>query len=215
MHKRLENYLAEVAARLHSLPTARRNEELREIRAHLENAVQAYQELGDSEDDAAQAAVQRFGSANTIGRQMARTWWRGRFIAFRESVSGLIVMAAILLALPNMLLHALIPAPLISPGVGIVPTGHLAFTAAWAIVIGGYFGWKMPQRTRGSTTGAVFAVVALASVLRQTPYLIASRFFLECREMNEAFLLEALFWALLATPAALASRALAKRRAFW
>jgi len=42
MHSLLESYLAEVAAHLSALPAKQRNEELREMRAHLESVFAAY-----------------------------------------------------------------------------------------------------------------------------------------------------------------------------
>ena len=39
MHSQLENYLAEVSSHLDPLPPARRNEELMEMRQHLNNAI--------------------------------------------------------------------------------------------------------------------------------------------------------------------------------
>ncbi len=46
MHKQLEDYLTEVARQIGSIPKPRRDEELREMRAHLVNAVAAHRERG-------------------------------------------------------------------------------------------------------------------------------------------------------------------------
>ena len=52
MLKQLEDYLAEVARHIGSIPKPRRAEELREMRAHLVHAVAANRALGLTEDAA-------------------------------------------------------------------------------------------------------------------------------------------------------------------
>ncbi len=77
MHSLLEQYLSEVAAHLSALPAKRRNEELREMRAHLENAVIVNRELGQSEDEAAQSAVAQFGTPKDLSENVVWAWRRG------------------------------------------------------------------------------------------------------------------------------------------
>jgi len=77
MHSLLEDYLSEVAAHLSALPVKRRNEELREMRAHLENAVIVSRELGQSEEDAAQGVVAQFGTPKDLGENLVWAWQRG------------------------------------------------------------------------------------------------------------------------------------------
>jgi uncharacterized membrane protein len=77
MHSLLENYLAEVAAYLGPMPAKRRDEELREIRAHLENAVIVSRELGQSEKEAAQNVVAQFGTPQDLGENVVWAWRRG------------------------------------------------------------------------------------------------------------------------------------------
>jgi len=78
MHTLLENYLAEVAAHLSVLPTKQRTEELREMRAHLENAVVVSRELGQTEDEAAQNVVAQFGTPEDLGANVIWAWRRGK-----------------------------------------------------------------------------------------------------------------------------------------
>ena len=78
MHKQLEDYLNEVAKSLGSLPPARRNEEMREIRQHLLNAVVIGKEQGQSEDEAVQIAVEQFGTPQNLGKNIVSAWRRGR-----------------------------------------------------------------------------------------------------------------------------------------
>lgn len=77
MHTQLEDYLNEVAKGLGSLPTARREEELSEIRQHLFGAVTASEEKGNSEDKAVLAAVEQFGTPQAVSKQIASAWRRG------------------------------------------------------------------------------------------------------------------------------------------
>ena len=46
MHNLLETYLSELTKQIGALPTKCRNEEMREIRVHLENAILANRNLG-------------------------------------------------------------------------------------------------------------------------------------------------------------------------
>ena len=77
MHSLLEDYLSEVAAHLSALPAKQRNEELREMRAHLENAVVVNLGQGQSEEDAVRNALVQFGTAEDLGSDLVRAWRRG------------------------------------------------------------------------------------------------------------------------------------------
>ncbi len=98
MHNLLENYLSEVAAHLNALPVARRNEELREMRTHLENAVIVNRELGQSEDEAAQNAVAQFGTPQELGENLVWAWRRGE-LSHKKSFLGAAVSTVVLLNL--------------------------------------------------------------------------------------------------------------------
>ena len=74
MHKQLEDYLAEVARQIGSIPKPRRDEELREMRAHLVNAVAANRELGQSEDVAVAHALNDFGTPAEAALNVVRAW---------------------------------------------------------------------------------------------------------------------------------------------
>lgn len=60
MHESIEHYLAAVAAQLHPLPIARRDEELREMHHHLQNAVIVNRKMGQDEYEAAHTALEQF-----------------------------------------------------------------------------------------------------------------------------------------------------------
>lgn len=92
MHSQLEQYLNEVADRLAPSPVNRRNEELREMRAHLLSVIEAYQELGETEQDAVTSALHQFGTPQEIGRAFRRHKIR----SWRDTAkSGLLSAAAL------------------------------------------------------------------------------------------------------------------------
>ena len=76
MQKLLEDYLTQVASHLQPLPEARRREELREMRQHLQNAVIVNQEMGQSEDEAATNALEQFGGPTELGENVVWAWRR-------------------------------------------------------------------------------------------------------------------------------------------
>lgn len=77
MHSLLENYLSEVEAQLVALPVKQRGEELREMRAHLENASVVNRERGQSEEEAVQSTVAQFGTPKDLGENVIWVWRRG------------------------------------------------------------------------------------------------------------------------------------------
>jgi len=78
MHSLLENYLAEVQVKLSPLPAKRREEEMREMRQHLLNAVIVNREFGQSEEEAETNAVAEFGPSQEAAASLVRTWQQGR-----------------------------------------------------------------------------------------------------------------------------------------
>ena len=96
MHKQLEDYLAEVARQIGSIPKPRRDEELREMRAHLVSAIAANQELGQSEDVAAANALNDFGTPAEAALSVVRAW---RGFAWKHGVKTFWTMVGISVAL--------------------------------------------------------------------------------------------------------------------
>ncbi|MDQ2800077.1 MAG: permease prefix domain 1-containing protein [Armatimonadota bacterium] len=233
MHSLLEDYLSEVAAHMKLMPAARRNAEINELRTHLETALAAYREQGQGEDDAARVTLRRFGPPDTLGRQIARTWWRGRFLGWRDSAVGMTFLAALLLLLPSFLLRVISPDRIISPGVILIPTVPLPFTAIWGVLVGVYVGGRLPQRSLAVTASVTMAAAVLAATLPVPISLVAtlsvlrvqalnflatgafpplSGFLVNVEVMAQSALYGLAFSALLLTPAAFASRVWAKRR---
>lgn len=103
MHSLLEDYLSEVAAQLGPLPVKRRNEELREMRAHLENAVIVSRELGQSEEEAAQNIVAQFGPAQDLRENIVWAWRREQMLN-KRSLWGAAACTLVVMGLVPLLL---------------------------------------------------------------------------------------------------------------
>ncbi|HEY0738491.1 MAG TPA: permease prefix domain 1-containing protein, partial [Herpetosiphonaceae bacterium] len=64
-------YITPLNTRLRSLPQAQREDDLREVRQHLEALVAGHVMRGMSEADAIDAALRQFGRAEQIGKDLA------------------------------------------------------------------------------------------------------------------------------------------------
>ena len=104
MHSLLETYLSEVAAHLSALPTKRRDEELREMRTHLENAVIVNRELGQTGDEAAADAVAQFGRPQDLGENVVWAWRRGEVLN-KKSLFGAAAITTLLLCVMTFLMN--------------------------------------------------------------------------------------------------------------
>lgn len=153
MHTLLEAYLSEVARHLSPLPFKRRAEELREMRAHLENAVTVSRQQGRTEAEAARAAVQQFGPPEAVGAGAVAAWKRGRSLD-RKSFWGSAACAAVTtLLVTRLTLHLLAFLPPL-PARGFVQPPFDARLWAWCIawlmptflLVGGLSGFLFPKR---------------------------------------------------------------------
>jgi len=160
MHSLLEGYLKEVAEHLAGLPSARRAEELREVRTHLENAVIVGRELGQSEDEAERDVLRQFGTPGELSENLVWAWRRGR-AAQRRDFWGAAACAVAVTILTNHLPLWIESRLLPNPGRGFLqPPFSVLFWLAWAIwltpmflLVGGISGLLFPKR-------AVVGVVA-------------------------------------------------------
>ena len=75
---RLEQYLMTIAARMKTAPAKQRDEEVEEMRQHLEALVAGHIAQGRGEDAAVEAAIRQFGRAEQVGRGLERTWQRNQ-----------------------------------------------------------------------------------------------------------------------------------------
>lgn len=109
MHSLLEDYLSEVAAHLSALPIKKRNEELREMRSHLENAVIVSHELGRSEDETARNIVTQFGTAQDLGDNLVWAWQCEKKLNRRSLWGAAVCTLGLLFLVPVLMttLHSL------------------------------------------------------------------------------------------------------------
>ena len=84
MHNLLETYLSELTKQIGALPTKCRNEEMREIRVHLENAILANRNLGQGEEVAIENAIAQFGTPGELAASLVWAWRRGAAVKKRS-----------------------------------------------------------------------------------------------------------------------------------
>ena len=105
--RRVEAYLDQILAPLaRRLSPFHRDELRRELREHLWARVDAYRELGQSEENAVTEALRQFGGAKDFTRQWRREWmktpprvtlrevWEAMRPAFRLSLTALVFVPA-------------------------------------------------------------------------------------------------------------------------
>jgi uncharacterized membrane protein len=68
----LDHYLETIEGRLKNLPPARRQEEMQEIRQHLEALVAGHRIAGLSKEEAVAAAIRQFGHAEQVGQALSQ-----------------------------------------------------------------------------------------------------------------------------------------------
>lgn len=158
MHSLLENYLSEVNAHLGTLPPKRRADELREMRAHLENAMVVSREMGRPEAEAAASAVEQFGAARDLGENVVWAWRRGRTLDGRRFWGAAACAFVLTLFLPFLQ-----DTPLENPMLGLfrsLGVGGQAGPPAQLMLLalaGGVCGLLFPKRAFG---GIVLGVTA-------------------------------------------------------
>jgi len=81
-NSQLEHYLKTIESRLQNLPPAQRQEELLEIRQHLEALVAGHHLAGLSEAEAVVAAIRQFGHAEQVGQELSKATQQKRIRSF-------------------------------------------------------------------------------------------------------------------------------------
>lgn len=109
MNQRLEQYLSDAEQKLQSLPPARRQEEIGEIREHLVASIEAREEIGQTTDIATEDALAQFGAVQQVTVGLQRVWWREQI----GGPQGLWKSAALALALTYTISNLLSPLGLI------------------------------------------------------------------------------------------------------
>lgn len=94
-NSQLEHYIETIEGRLKSLPPARRQEEMQEIRQHLEALAAGHRIAGLSEDEAVEAAIRQFGHAEQVGKELSQAAQRQRISSLWLLVVYVITVAVI------------------------------------------------------------------------------------------------------------------------
>ncbi|MCW3062332.1 MAG: hypothetical protein JWQ02_4153 [Capsulimonas sp.] len=132
MHKLLQEYLTAVSTHLSGMPVSRREEELREMRVHLRDAVAADVERGVSEEDAVRNTLSQFGASEVVASEAMSAWRRERAKSqrtFWTVVVGYLTSGYLLDLLP-LLLGALANGHIAA----VVPSSaHAARMAVWGV----------------------------------------------------------------------------------
>ncbi len=105
--RRVEAYLDQVLAPLtHRLSAFHQQELRRELRTHLWERVNAYQELGMTEDNAVTEALRQFGGAEDFLRQWQQEWRKTPPQDILREI-GIATRCALLLSIPALLITCL------------------------------------------------------------------------------------------------------------
>jgi hypothetical protein len=172
MNSRLEQYVEEVASGLSSLPEHLRQEEVTELRQHLDATVESYLHGGLSEAEAAEKAIRQFGDARTVRRDLLRSWHRRKSACQLDTLPGALLVAlgtsfaAERLQLPSLFEALLrhVPWEWLSDQPESVAAGArvtlflLMFTVAWvlpAAAVGALVGRLAPRHAIVATIAAL------------------------------------------------------------
>lgn len=180
MNNRLNEYLDDLESRLRFLPEADRQQEINEIRPHLQSLIAAHQSEGQNEDAAAQAALHQFGTARAIGSRIGRVERRKRLAQTAETVVFCAAFHGVYSVFEQGILHtwqAVVPLPeelhalLCDLPLSLLAVGFATFMAlVWR------FGWRGTAQKaceNGSPVSAALRFVFLVNLV-----LVAHNFFL-------------------------------------
>lgn len=147
MHSLLEDYLGQLSARLSLLPAKRRSEEIAEMRAHLERAAAGYREQGQSEEEAAESALQQFGTIQVLEERIVGAWRREKSLQRRSLWAAAICALAMIFFfnLCNPLLWTVLRNPRY---ISMLPPGWYVVICENAplLIAGGVSGYLFPKR---------------------------------------------------------------------
>ena len=147
MQNTVETYLGRVEEGPWSVPRTYRQDELTELRAHLEELIRQRCLAGDTEAIATADALREFGTANAISGRLSKTWHRGRARTWAVSWGGMVVWVSLLLLLPDLLNTFCSGFVNLGNGTGII---HPALTwmqaSVWRVFVGATAAYISPRR---------------------------------------------------------------------
>jgi len=131
MHKELEKYLSQIGKQLAELSAEQREEELREIRSHLQQMIEENVAHGDDADEAVTKALEQFGAAKKVASDLKRTRIN-RDQRARTFLAGLVVFA--IWIYPDFCTSYLFPSMrhlFLTPGASYIETTFVFFISGW------------------------------------------------------------------------------------
>lgn len=214
----VEAYLDQVLAPLTRRLSAFHQQELRrELRTHLQERVNAYQELGMTEDDAVTEALRQFGGAEDFLRQWQQEWRRTPPQAVLREI-GLATRYALLLSIPALLMtypgspqwpHMLYANQDNWPPDWLRHTPVAYITSSWGsfgldlivlpIVVGAAVGRLVPHRAGLGTLTALTVIITLTDWFLWPVFLNLGRF---TEGLSEQIFFCSIFWLPLACTSA-------------
>ena len=108
---RLDQFLNIAARQMRILPAATRDEELRELRGHLEQRVEDYQNAGLPDDAAQMRALESLGSPRRLGASLCDAW-EGIPFSWWRLLAAIVGVTAFLLFGMAFVILALVTIPL-------------------------------------------------------------------------------------------------------
>ena len=188
---RMEAYLDQMLAPLtRNLSDFHRDELRRELRAHLWERVDAYYELGQSEEDAVTEALQQFGGASGFTRRWRQEWvtsdrrgvwqeiWESSCQALRLIVPALVATWLIAYTLGHVVLKAL---PSTYTGALLIVDEDTLLTAVITEFVGLSLWAGIVQGRRAPKRGGwgMFAALSLVIIIGSVANLFGTEFGLE------------------------------------
>jgi len=159
MHNQLEKYLSQIEKQLAALPAEQRQEELREICSHLEMMIEGNVARGCDADEAIAKAIEQFGAARKIGKDLIGARINNRFMRKRIALAILASLAVSSIGtLPSFLMVSAVSSP------GNIVSEHIRISMwiinIWSLALGIGCGWLTeviaPKKTTITLTLIVF-----------------------------------------------------------
>ena len=94
-NEEVETYFHRLNAQLKKMPPEDRAELHQELRQHLDALAAAHEELGATPEEAARAALRRFGDPKRLGRKMFQEWWQTVHSGERQVVPAILTVLLI------------------------------------------------------------------------------------------------------------------------
>lgn len=131
MSSQLEKYLRDVAVQLHELPEEERDEQVEEIRAHLDTFIEKQKAADATDDEAVRMAIAQFGASAKVGRDIRKAVLRPHLRPVRAAALVVLALATLIAGVGS---HFIVPP---KPAfAGVMP----AFYLCEMLLIGACFG---------------------------------------------------------------------------